>query len=265
MEYKHIKNITNILKDFFKRNRNHSETIRKKPFTDDIEFEPAYRLTWITPDGTLILEDNSRSAFKRETDHKRTILVILKKYYITLNKKDKQTLLKTFFGDTYNNTKLIHFFQSEIIYTEDLPKELWGSFESEGHPKVISHRNGKIYYRPFYRNYITRFMSVTGIVRLRLKSIPIDNMVPEQNGFNIEAHTKLTLNQSQFLREFIILNNLQFDKSVFIDDNTPYKTISSSLGLDIKPKFNSFGHAYRLLESKNPLYTKYIKRALLKK
>jgi len=259
MEYKHIKNITDILKDFFKRNRNQSETILKKPFTDDLEYEPAYRLTWITPDGTLILEDNVRSNFKRKPDHKTTILVILKKYYITLNKKDKQTLLKTFFGDTYNNERLINFFQSEIIHTEDLPRDLWGSFETKDYPKVIKHSDGKIYYKPVHRNYITKFMSVTGIVRLRLKSISIDNMVPEQNGFNIEAHTKLTLNQSQFLREFIILNNLQYKKNVFIDDNTPYKTISSSLGLDIEPKFNSFGHAYRLLESNKTLYKKHIK------
>ena len=45
MEYKHIKNITDILKDFFKRNKNHSKTILKKPFTDDAIFDPAYRLT----------------------------------------------------------------------------------------------------------------------------------------------------------------------------------------------------------------------------
>ena len=260
MEYKHIKNITNILKDFFKRNKNHSKTILKKPFTDDIIFEPAYRLTWITPDGTTIFEDNSRSTFKRKTDHKRTILVILKKYYITLNKKDKQTLLKTFFGDIHNNRKLISFFQSEIKYTEDLPRDLWGSFKSKDYPQIIKHKDGKVKYQPLFKNYMTRFMSITGIVRLRLKPISIDNCLPELTGFNIEARTKLTLNQSQFLREFILLNNLQYKKSIFIDYNTPYKSISSSLGLDIKPKFNSFGHAYRLLDSRQTY-----KRALLKK
>ena len=254
MEYKHIKNITNILKDFFKRNKNHSKTILKKPFTDDAIFDPAYRLTWITPDGTPIFEDRVHSIFKRALDHKRTVLVILKKYYSTLNQKDKQTLLKTFFGDTHNSKELVNFFKSEIDYAEDLPKGLWGSFKSKDYPKIIKHKNGKVYHeKPVFKNYISRFISVTGIVRLRLKPLPTGKQSHEHTGFNIEARTKLTLQQSQFLREFILLNKLHDKRSVFIDDNTPYKTISSSLGLDIKPKFNSFGHAYRILDSKQIL------------
>jgi hypothetical protein len=188
------------------------------------------------------------------------VLTILKKYYSTLNKKNKQNLLKTFFGDIYNNQKLIDLFEAKTIPGEDIPDGLWGTFGSKEYPKVIKHIDGEIAYLPLYKNYFTRFMSVTGIVRLRLKPISIDNYTPELTGFNIEVHSKLTLSQSQFLREFILLNDLQHKKSVFIDDCTTYKTVLDSLGLNIAPKFNSFGHAYRLLDSKETY-----KRQLLKK
>jgi hypothetical protein len=260
MEYKDIKNITDILVDFFRRNENHSENILKNTFTDDTMFEPAYRLAWITPDGTTLFEDNPRSSFKRKTDHKRTILLVLKKYYSTLNVKNKQNLLKTFFGDIYNNQHLIDFFEAQIIYTEDLSRDLWGSFKSKEYPQIIKHKNGEVSYIPLFTNYMARFMFITGIVRLRLKPVSIDKQIPEETGFNIQAHTNLTLHQSQFLREFILLNDLQIKKSVFIDDNTTYKTLLDSLGLNITPKFNSFGHAYRILDSKQTY-----KRELLNK
>ena len=98
-------------------------------------------------------------------------------------------------------------------------------------------------------------MYLTGFVRIRLKediikseSKPDDfSTLREDTGLNIESWTQLTLNQQQFLREFILLNKLLDRNAVFLDDNTLYKSLNSSLGFEIEEKFHTFGHAYRLI------------------
>jgi hypothetical protein len=90
-------------------------------------------------------------------------------------------------------------------------------------------------------------MYLTGIVRLRLKTILTGKQIQEQTGFNIEIFQKLTLNQQQFLREFIEVNKLIDKKSLFIDDHTPYKSVRLNLGVVVEEKFHDFGHAYRVL------------------
>jgi hypothetical protein len=94
-------------------------------------------------------------------------------------------------------------------------------------------------------------MHSTGIVRLRLKDLSTGKQIQEQTGFNIEIFRKLTLNQQQFLREFINVNKLIEKNSLYIDDHTPYKSVRLNLGVVVEEKFHDFGHAYRVLTKIN--------------
>jgi len=280
MEYKHIKNITELFikeysecydyqKDFVvlpkeiswdptvHRLCNHSKhTLTKEPFCLNVESEaicPHYQLLWLTPDGTPLFSKTKPGINipTKLVDHLDSIFYVLKKYYRTLNTNDRKALLKHFFGLISHNPRLIDAFEKEHTPGEKIPSDLHGNFDSDeyehrlkgDHTTPLKHYT----YTPRFNNYMYRFMYLTGIVRLRLKTILTGKQIQEQTGFNIEIFQKLTLNQQQFLREFIEVNKLIDKKSLFIDDHTPYKSVRLNLGVVVEEKFHDFGHAYRVL------------------
>ena len=266
MDYKHIKNITELFVREFSECRSYREVIldyticdhnveslTKEKFCFDVKSDldcPAYRLLWITPNGTLLFSKPPHQSVKL-MDHRQTVIYILKKYYKLIPVKEKTEVLKHFFGTIYNNPKLKNFFESESNPKESIPEGLYGDFNSNEFEHRI--KGGKKV--PRFATFFTRFMYLTGFVRIRLKEDIIkseskpDDFSPlrEDTGLNIESWTQLTLNQQQFLREFILLNKLLDRNAVFLDDNTLYKSLNSSLGFEIEEKFHTFGHAYRLI------------------
>ena len=114
--------------------------------------------------------------------------------------------------------------------------------------ELLLPRNEQLY-KDRYRKGDTIRAVVTGV---HMKNGNPTDISPlrENTGLNIESWAQLSLNQQQFLREFILINKLNDYNAVFLDDNTPYSSLSSSLGFEIKEKFHTFGHAYRLLNKK---------------
>lgn len=278
MDYKHIRNITELFVREFSECKSFSELIlgytlcnhnieslTKEKFCLNVGNEldcPAYRLIWITPNGTLLFTKPVPLCVEL-MDHRETVTYVLKKYYKLVPAKEKTEILKNFFGNIYDNPKLINFFESESNTKECIPKGLYGDFDSEEFGYRKNNYVGKCEKKktkkvPRFTCYFSRFMHLTGFVRIRLKDRIIksknkpDNISPlrENTGLNIESWAQLSLNQQQFLREFILINKLNDYNAVFLDDNTPYSSLSSSLGFEIKEKFHTFGHAYRLLNKK---------------
>lgn len=277
MDYKHIRNITELfIETFSYPNYKHEEEpllltpqclhtpeeLSKKEFCLNIGSDLdciAYRLLWIAPDGTLLFTPGKSWNKHKLLDHRESVIYVLKKYYQTLNNKDKVELLKYFFGTIYKNQKLKKFFESHYTYKEIVPDEMYGNFDSDDYEYRVTNylikEDEYEKYKPRFNNFIQRFINSTGIVRLRLKTkikvypseLDKTDKEREQTGFNIETWKKLTLNQQQFLRDFIETNKLIEKNAVFIDDNTPYKTVKFSLGAIEEERFHSFGHAYRVL------------------
>jgi len=269
MDYKHIRNITELFVREFSECKSYREVIldyticdhnieslTKEQFCLNIKSDldcPAYRLLWITPNGTLLFS-KPRDQSVKLMDHRQTVTYVLKKYYKLIPAKEKTEVLKHFFGTIHNNSKLINFFESKSNIKESIPQGLYGNFDSKEFEYKI--KGGKKV--PRFSNYFTRFMYLTGFIRIRLKEDIVESInkpndfspLREDTGLNIESWTQLTLNQQQFLREFILVNKLDDKNAVFLDDNTPYKSLNSSLGFEIEEKFHTFGHAYRLLNKK---------------
>lgn len=282
MNYKHVKNITELFTKEFSKcipyQEAHispndstcyhtSEELSSKPFCLDITCDldcPAYRVLWITPDGTPLftrLGYSNNPQKKALIDHRNSVFYILKLYYQTLDDVQKPEVLEHFFGLMHDHTQLLEFFESKCIFGENLPLELKGRFDSEDYEYIIKNvkQNPKLNYRikPRFNDFLQRFINTTGIIRVRLKTIEerteeldTTNTLREQIGYNIETWKKLTLNQQQFLKSFIKINKLIEKNALFIDDNTPYKTVKLSLGVVVEERFHSFGHAYRVLTNK---------------
>jgi len=284
MEYKHIKNITELfIKEFSEcidyqfhfvitpkgtvwdptvhKLCYHSEyTLTNEPFCLNLNSNvccPHHQLFWLTPDGTPLFtkEKPGLNNPTKFIDHLDSVFYILKKYYQTLNTDDKKALLKYFFGLISLNPRLVDMFESEYTPGEKIPQDLHGDFNSDEYEYKLKgdHKTDlKNYkYTPQYNNYMYKFMHSTGIVRLRLKDLSTGKQIQEQTGFNIEIFRKLTLNQQQFLREFINVNKLIEKNSLYIDDHTPYKSVRLNLGVVVEEKFHDFGHAYRVLTKIN--------------
>ena len=146
MDYKHIRNITELFVREFSECKSFSELIlgytlcnhnieslTKEKFCLNVGNEldcPAYRLIWITPNGTLLFTKPVPLCVEL-MDHRETVTYVLKKYYKLVPAKEKTEILKNFFGNIYDNPKLINFFESESNTKDCIPKGLYGDFDSE--------------------------------------------------------------------------------------------------------------------------------------
>jgi len=252
---------------------------------------PSRQLMWLLPNGEplfhlnfpherVIVEEIDIYDTHAFWDHHQTVFYVLKKYY-KLRIENSNSVhpsftlfdyLYYFFGETAHNLELQDIFKSDFVELDweeegypifklpmDLSFELIGKFRGE-YPvddnrfrRIAKVKNGKInLFKSSHSSFLSRFLDTTGIVRLRTKDIIMqENPEPEETGFNIEAWQNLTLNQSQFLRDFIRVNKLVQRQNLFIDDQTKYKQLESSLGLIEYqgPNYN-FGHANKILTRK---------------